>query len=272
MPDKIAILGCGPAGMFAAHAAAQLGVDFTIYSKNRKSYMRGAQYLHEPIPGLSSDPFMVEYTLKGDVDGYREKVYGDMGDILVSPESLVGISPAWDIREAYDAAWDLYGDRVVDWDATKERGLIQHFVGSHDLVFSSVPANAICEFPKFHQFKSQIVWATEAVKSFGEFELDSDGDMVDDLVVCSGDPQDWWYRQSRIRGWENTEFPHNHKPHFGDGSKVHRVVKPLSTTCNCFPEIHRIGRYGVWKKGVLSHEAYNEAFTTISANMTKEYN
>lgn len=259
-PLRVAVLGCGPAGMFAAHAAAEAEAQFTIFSKARKSYMRGAQYLHRPIPGLSGDPFEVEYQLKGSVDGYREKVYGDMGDILVSPESLVGISPAWDIREAYDAAWDLYGSKVVDVDfATMgDRGsFFTELSRTHDLVVSTIPAPLLCVRNTEHEFRSQHVWVTENIKSLGEFEYSQHDDtLIDNLVVCSGNPDDWWYRQSRIHGWENTEYSLDHKPRETPAFKVHDVTKPIDHTCTCHPEFARAGRYGVWKKGVLSHEAF----------------
>ena len=268
-PLHIAILGCGPAGLFAAHAAAEAGAQFTIFSKNRKSFMRGAQYLHRPIPGLSGEPFQVEYELWGTVEGYRDKVYGDMGDVLVSPETLVGISDAWDIREAYDAAWELYGRHVVDVDfATMgDRGAFyDNLSATNDLVVSTIPAPLLCQRNAEHEFRSQAVWVTEGLKRPAEFgfqDMHNGNAQRDNLVVCSGDPQDWWYRQSRIHGWENTEFPLDHKPNFP--GKVHEVIKPLDHTCTCHPDFVRAGRYGVWKKGVLSHEAFYDTARHIVA-------
>ena len=275
MPDdiRVAILGCGPAGMFAAHAVQEAGHEFTMLSKNRKSYMRGAQYLHRPIPGLSGSPFPVQYALKGTVEGYRDKVYGDMGDILVSPETLVGVSDAWDIREAYDRAWELYSDRIVD---VELRGagptFLEELTREFDMVISTVPNPVLCRNPSEHQFLSQKVWVTDKLRTLGEFEFGTDGTMMDNLVVCSGDKNDWWYRQSRIHGWENTEFPHSRrpaKPWVGADGKppytVHEVEKPIRHTCTCFPEIVRMGRYGKWQKGVLSHESfYNTARALVA--------
>lgn len=265
-PIKVAVLGCGPAGLFAAHAATMGEAEVTIFSKARKSYMRGAQYLHRPIPGLSGDPFAVEYALKGTVDGYRTKVYGDVGDVLVSPETLVGTAQAWDIREAYDAAWNLYGNKVVDVDFSTmgdREMFLQVLIQSNDLVISTIPAPALCLRPSEHRFYSQKVWVTENLKSLGEFEYDAEGVLIDNLVVCSGDPDDWWYRQSRIHGWENTEFPHDKKPNFP--GKVHELEKPLRHTCNCHPRIVPAGRFGVWRKGVLSHEAFFQTAEEIVA-------
>lgn len=268
-PIKVAILGCGPAGLFAAHAAHQAGAEFTIFSKARKSFMRGAQYLHKPIPGLSGESFDVTYELWGSVEGYRHKVYGEMEDILVSPETLVGTSPAWDIREAYDKAWDLYGeDNVVpvDFESGHDSAFLDNMSADYDVVISSIPAWLMCRNPH-HIFASTAVWATEGLKRPKEMGFhDSDGKTLrDNLVVCSGDSQDWWYRQSRIHGWENTEFPLDRQPVERDGVRVHKVVKPVRTDCDCHPDIVRIGRYGKWQKGVLTHHAYEDAVLAIVA-------
>lgn len=254
---RVAILGCGPAGLFAAHAATQAGHDVHLYSKPRKSFMRGAQYLHAPIPGLSGDPFEVDYRLEGTVEGYKNKVYGDLSDVLVSPETLVGKAQAWDIREAYDAAWNLYGEGVINFDAPHGLSRIE---AEHDLTISTIPATLLCTDAR-HNFSSQTVWATDFVRYRGAFVRHEDGGMDDNVVICSGDPDDWWYRQSRIHGWENTEYPEDHKP---KAEHVFEVVKPLSTDCKCHDNITRMGRYGKWRKGVLSHESYFDTLTIIA--------
>lgn len=260
---RVAILGCGPAGMFAAHAATGAGCQVDIFSKPRKSYMRGAQYLHRPIPGLSTQPFKIDYRLVGSVAGYRDKVYGDDPDLPVSPQSLVGIHDAWDIREAYDNAWSEYGRSVRELDLDSDKGfeyLEEEIVGKYDIVISTVPAKLLC-YNEDHVFSSEKIWSTSYVKHVGIFEEKVGEPMLDNVVICSGDPNDWWYRQSRIQGYENTEFPHTRKPvdrsmERGDGKSVWEVEKPVSTDCDCWPEIRRLGRYGSWRKGVLSHEAY----------------
>lgn len=263
---RVAILGAGPAGLFAAHAAVQHGHDVHIWSKGdadgtgatpRKSHMRGAQYLHRPIPGLSGEPFMLDYRLEGDIAGYKAKVYGDMSDVHVSPESLVGEAEAWDIREAYDKAWELYGSSVMPLDlAVPEAGeVLEAMIAEYDLVISTVPAKLLC-YDFTHEFLSTKIWSTDYVKPIGAFERPR----VDNLVVCSGLVDDWWYRQSRIQGWENTEFPENRKPN----GKVWGVIKPVRTTCDCYPEITRMGRYGEWKKGVLSHESYYDTVVMLN--------
>lgn len=258
--SKVVVLGAGPAGLMAAHAALIAGHQVRILSKKRKSYMRGAQYLHAPIPMTPAQMFKVTYDLHGSVDGYREKVYGPDPRIKVSPESLVGEHLAWDIRKVYDALWIMYGDNVVDTDF-RDAQHVAEMIDGEEIVISSIPANLLCSNPA-HTFSAERVWVTEM------FRPESD---QDNLVICSGNPDDPWYRSSRILGWENTEYPDSRKPPLSS-DKVHEVLKPILTTCDCLPHVRRVGRYGTWTKGVLSHEAYYDTFAALSQHNTKEHN
>lgn len=248
----------------AAHAAAITNNDVVIVSKKRKSYMRGAQYLHMPIPMHSRNPFVVKYMLEGTADGYRNKVYGPDPRIQVSPESLVGEHFAWDIREAYDGLWRAYNSYIQDTEINPTN--LEHAITllSPDLVISSIPAPAICKNPN-HLFHQQNVWATEMCR-YGE----TTGE--DNIVVCSGRPDDPWYRTSRIHGWENTEYSDGSEPPLS-ADKIHSVVKPISHNCDCWPDIVRVGRYGTWTKGILSHSAfYDTARLLESKVLVKEHN
>jgi hypothetical protein len=257
---KVVILGCGPAGLFAAHAAVGQGCDVTIYSKQaRKSLMKGAQYLHRPIPGLSRNPFQIDYRLDGDAEGYKKKVYGDTSDVQVSPETLTGVADAWDIREAYDGAWAEYASLIRPHDIESDGVALPYAAfadGLPDLIISTVPARLLCQDPS-HTFESQMIWSTDFVKPLGFWE-EAPADL--NAVICSGHEDDWWYRQARIHGWETTEFPHDRRP---SAARVWEVEKPIRTDCTCHPEITRMGRYGMWRKGVLSHEAFYDTESLI---------
>lgn len=267
---KVAVLGCGPSGLFAAHAAYDLGHEVQIFSKKRKSFMRGAQYLHRPIEGLTNSPFKIDYRITGPIDGYRDKVYGETAEVQVSPETLVGIHDAWDIREAYDYAWDLYEDLIVDSgdiDLYKLADILDH---GFDEVISTIPRSLLCDRHGFdHIFNAQSVWSTDYVKDIGEFAYEP---KPDNLVVCSGNPEDWWYRQSRIHGWENTEFPYHAKPNDRkleeEGvQSVWEVMKPISHNCTCldgFVHVTPMGRYGAWEKGVLADSVYYDTKDLLS--------
>lgn len=251
---NIVILGAGPAGLMAAHAATIANHQVSIMSKKRKSYMRGAQYLHMPIPMVSGTPFTIEYLLEGDIDGYRDKVYRDPR-VQVSPESLLGSHNAWDIREAYDHLWEMYKQYIIDEeiDAHFVQAILDH-PQAPDLIISSIPAKILCHNPN-HMFTQETVWVTEMFR----------GDTImDNIVVCSGRRDDPWYRTSRIQGWHNTEYPFDKKPPLSS-DKVHEVIKPVATTCDCFGEkVARVGRYGTWTKGVLSHSAFYDTIHALT--------
>ncbi len=250
---KVLILGAGPAGLMAAHAAAVTNNDVFMFSKKRKSYMRGAQYLHAPIPMFSTNPFTIDYKLEGTVEGYRDKVYGPDPRIQVSVQTLVGSHFAWDMREAYDGLWNTYGKYVEDLEINPEslRKILKE--GDPHVIVSSIPAPALC-MNTDHMFQSETVWVTEYFR----------GGPENNVVICNGEPDVPWYRTSRIQNWANTEYPNNHKPPL-TGDKIHEVLKPIKTNCNCWPEIHRVGRYGTWTKGVLSHEAYYSVFNHLAS-------
>lgn len=248
---RVAVLGCGPSGLFAAHALVQIGCEVQIFSKKRKSEMFGAQYLHAPIPGLTDGmvPISLEYKLIGTAAGYREKVYGPGSNVEVSPETLTETHSAWDIREAYGRAWNLYNDRIRHWPDIGFTS-IRAFMANADLVVSSLPAKAICGDPD-HRFNSQDIWAIGDAPERGIFEplrLAKGGQ-----VLLNGETDTGWYRTSSVFFHGTTEWPSGRKPPI---EGVARVEKPLSNDCDCHEEVLRVGRYGRWEKGVLSHEAY----------------
>lgn len=252
MPDdlKVVVLGCGPAGLIAAHAAIYAGADVRILSKPRKSFMKGAQYLHKPIPftlGIN-EPFTVQYLLDGEPESYRSKVYGPAWDGTVSPEDLEETHQAWDIRTTYDWLWDTYGNYVVDWDASQ--AAISHVVNEWrpDLVVSSIPAPLLCA--EGHTFGATNIWSTDEAMHSDE----------DNTVRLNGHDAPSWYRSARIQGWGTTEWPERKRPPISS-EHLWLVPKPLKNNCTCWPEIVRVGRYGSWTKGVLSHEAWDEVTT-----------
>lgn len=230
-------------------------VDVRILSKPRKSFMKGAQYLHEPIPGMGDqEKFDVDYRLiGGTTQDYAQKVYG-AGRVVAGETSaalLEGIHPAWDIRAAYDALWDAYGSFVVPWEASTAG--IAEIVGTWgaDLIVSSIPAHLLCATPDQHSFPNQLIWSTDEA-----FHVPQ-RDYGENVVVCNAGTPPMWYRSAMIHGWGTTEWPNHAKPPL-NSSRLWSVPKPIMTDCNCFPQILRVGRYGTWTKGVLSHHAYED--------------
>lgn len=268
---KVLILGCGPAGLLAAHAASYAtdhGVEIAIASTKRKSELFGCQYLHGPIPGLDLRTTTVDYQLVGDAFGYAQKVYGNGAYARhVSPASLTGSHPAWDIRQAYDLLWERWEPYISNVHLEPETigPLLEAYMP--DLVVSSVPLPVLCQNDE-HAFRAEECWAMGDAPELGQTVPVP---CPEDTVVCNGTQDTGWYRVSRIFGHSTVEWPGlRPKP------PLHGVVKfskPLATTCDCWQSaaeepdrdhIMRVGRYGTWTKGVLSHEAFNDTFAAIN--------
>jgi hypothetical protein len=250
-----AVLGCGPAGLFAAQALDRKGWKVTIFSKRRRSEMYGAQYLHRPIPGLTdkSDFTLVEYALHGTIDGYRQKVYGG-GNIEVSPQKFLGWHRAWDIRSSYLNAWNYFFPAIEDVNVTAAWIDDVQLHREFRLVVSSIPAPSLCMGTQ-HTFGATNVWAIGDAPERGIFCPINH--IPDNTVICSGDDSSAWYRASNVFGYRTAEWPYELNLPF---SNVATVVKPIVTNCDCFKakpyNFVRVGRYGRWEKGELSHHAF----------------
>lgn len=270
MTPTVAVLGCGPAGLAAAHAVHVAGCTVHVYSKPRKSELHGAQYLHHPIPGMTSTaPRTVTVDLIGSHEDYRRRVYGGQADSVpvVSTEDLPPEHDAWDIRSTYDNLWDAYSPRIIG-------GLIQptwlrHMLAgtSYDVVFSTVPAPVLCTTDE-HVFNARLVRALGDAVGRGEARASALVNVADEHVLCNGNGAASWYRAARVFGHTTVEWPMPQTLEEDMGLLeigAVSVLKPLETDCDCFPEVTRLGRYGQWKKGVLVHHAYEEALDVCLA-------
>jgi hypothetical protein len=242
---EIAILGCGPAGLLAAHGAVQMGHKPFIFSKKVKSMIPGAVYLHEEIPGMTAGQpdGQVTFRREGSREGYAAKIYGDAKAPVSWDTFDAGTYPAWSMQALYDRLWDEYGDSVLDTDI--DQGTIKYIKAEYPLVISSIPAKVLCHSP-YHFFNGAAVWITETAWR----------DCPDDTIMYNGDISIPWYRTSRIFGYEATEY----------GAPVEGAfagTKPTGTNCDCHAEIERVGRFGRWEKGVLVHHAFRQAMEAI---------
>lgn len=258
MTKSVAILGCGPSGLMVAHAAAMAGWDFRVYSKKRKSRLFGAQYLHEPIPGMTTEPgTIVQYILEGTPEEYRRKVYGEGWDGTVSPEDMTETHYAWDIRACYDKMYSAYEGDIVDCEITKEWVFDGHGnTGGTgrincDLVISTVPRKLWAR--PGDNFLSTRVWAIGDAPELG---IETPFRPADQTVICDGTHDVGWYRASNIFGYCTIEWPeHNRPPLEG----VSLVEKPLTHNSRAASDFIHLGRFGAWAKGILTTDVFNIA-------------
>jgi hypothetical protein len=279
MPDpRVAILGCGPAGLMAAHACAVSGIPFVILSKGgsegaAKSRLGGAQFLHEPIPGLTGKlpDAVVNYYVTGDAQTYQQKAYREGAQpTFVSFDYVYhgATQVAWNLVAAYDQLWRLYGDHVTE--VTLNAGSVDELLSDFELIVSSVPLPALCrapsdaaagEMPNGHTFTKQHIKIRPGCALPEGYPTGPDQPAM--TIFYNGDRNQAWYRSSALWGHHYTEY--------GAGLYVFEedlipATKPLSTNCDCHtareggPPDWRflpVGRFGLWRKGVLTHEAFN---------------
>lgn len=256
---KVLVLGCGPAGLLAAHAASYVTDDIVVVSKKVKSTLYGCQYLHGPIPGLDLRTASVNYVLEGTLDAYREKQYGARPlPSAVSPAALEGLHPAWDIRQAYDQLWEKYSHLIVDHELDPEEvsDMLHYYLPA--LTVSSIPAPALCLDMESHAFSSVASWALGDAPELGQVVPVPCPEFT---VVCNGSKHVGYHRVSNVFGYKTAEWPAHRKPPI---TGVAQFSKPLKTTCTCHSSVLRVGRYGTWTKGVLSHEAFNTTATALA--------
>lgn len=256
----IAILGCGPSGLLAAHACRQAGVeDVRIYSKKRKSHLYGAQYMGTRIPGIEmGHPMQLRYSLEGAIEQYRIKVYGPDFKGIVSPQDFEGTHPAWDIRAMYDRLWELYSDLIEEADI--DPGWV---VGTLPIeakvVFSSIPKNGLCFNKDIHRFPSQLIRAMGDAPGIQKVEIT----VAPNTITCFGQPEIPFYRAANVFGHSTIEWPYK-ETRLSAGAVV--VEKPIHNNCDCWRgRLINIGRYGKWEKGVLVHSVYEQVLSVLNA-------
>lgn len=288
MTKSVAILGCGPAGLMSAHAAALSGWDFRVYSRmysrNAQSKLFGAQYLHAHIPELDcGEAALVEYRLNGTPEDYRRKVYGDDWDGTVSPEDFLESHNAWDLRLAYQHLWDKYVGEIKHFEVfgNSPAALAYQILGEHDLVISTVPRKIWAK--PGDVFESTKVWA------LGDTEMPR----VEPVyrpepfsVICEASRRVSWYRVSNIYGYCTVEWPHDagwysNEPagyvEYHDGYRDYAkkilnpplygasvVEKPLRHNSTAASDFVHLGRYGKWEKGVLTSDAFYDAMKVLA--------
>jgi hypothetical protein len=260
---QISILGCGPSGLVAAHAATRLGHDVNIFSIKKPSPIYGAQYLHQPIPGLlasQGDPRMIRYVMQGEPESYLKKVYGAEWDGTISDDLRDQAHLAWDIRRAYAELWLMYEGLVIDIalpvDHDDRVRAMVNLVATSDMVVNTIPRDKVCVWPARHRFVSTPIWALGDTPERAVPIPTEEG-----VILYNGDSEPSWYRTSSMYGYSTVEWPgHLPRPPLPG---VARVNKPLSHDCDCFPGVVHLGRMGRWQNGRLVHHVYADMWEQI---------
>jgi hypothetical protein len=116
---------------------------------------------------------------------------------------------------------------------------------NYHVVINSIPAMVMCRLKIAHEFHSQRIYVYS-----GRMQKPA----KDEILYDGTDSP--CYRYSWLFGSYSAETTNDKVIDHLDWVAG---VKPLRTTCNCHPRFHRIGRFGKWTRGVLSHTAFREA-------------
>jgi len=247
---NVAILGCGPAGLIAAHACDESDVTIAIFSIKEKSVLPGSMYLHEGIPGISKEypDNFVQYVRLGTAEGYAKKVYGDAGRYTAWDQYLQAY-PSWNVQRVYDELWLKYEGSVYPTEFTGDLHNLHLLVEEFDVVITTLPQPIICLHK--HDFRGVPYF----IRTIEAPPLDREKD----LVIYNGYDHDPWYRWSILSGICSIEY--STEP--DDFNPVDRSwktgAKAVENNCGCWPRIHRLGRWAEWRHGVLLHDVYKGA-------------
>jgi hypothetical protein len=253
------ILGCGPAGLAAAHAAVGLGSNVRIIAPKRKTPQRGPIMLHRPIPGINvTQPtgYVRQLVVGGSVLDYRLKLYGDV-NISISGDILDPGFSTWPVPEAYDKMWRLYGPLIES--RAVDPFEVDVLAENCDLVVSTAPARDLCLKPSVHEFRSVPV-ALYFKTSYPNQPINT--------VIYNAYPDVSWVRSSNIFGEEVTEY----KPEDAPGKPDLIIRKPLATDCDCHPKVLRTGRFGKWHNETwIDHAYYDTRNALVSIQRQGEW-
>lgn len=277
---KVLVLGCGPSGLLAAHAAAQVfGRNaVTVISHNpRKSHINGCQYLHDSIPGVDcGTPEPVRWEVWGDPANYAWKVYGNeagRSDIHTSVDEYGWQGPhdAWNLRRAYNDLWAQWGRRVLESTYLTFPVLRNIVQDGEGILLNTVPLVVLCQDEQRHYFTAEHVWAIGDAPELGQYSPMRPPPFT---VICNSEEAPRWYRAANVFDYVTCEWPHHPRPPMPG---LAEVTKPLKTNCNCLEllpvKTFNLGRYGQWQKGVLTHHVYETARKVcegIAANGVQE--
>jgi len=244
---QVAVLGCGPAGLLCAWAVEQAGHTPIIFSRKEKSQIPGSQHLHGPIPNLTSQypEGTIQFVRLGTASDYALKVYGDHTR-ETGWDNYLQVYPSWNVINAYEKLWAHYEDTITDTDVTPE--IIQHSIDMFgDEIISTLPAKLLCTNP-VHKFRGVPYYIKKLPTP--------PADEKHELVVYNGLLSDPWYRWSILGGLCSIEST---QP-FDDPTDVIVGTKAVDNNCDCWPEVHRAGRWAEWTHGVTMYKAYLKAY------------
>lgn len=267
MSKLVVILGAGPSGMMAAHAASQCGYEVKIYDKdpNFQSKTSGLFYLHDSCSLLIdcktiSQTILGAYRLTDEeiIRQYGEKVYGkNIEGLSILDAKQHGVILAYNAQQAIERLWDLYGHLVSKYDVKSLLQVEKDLAPECGMkIISTIPVNFL--FPNIDcQYETAWCRMAEAPKD-------------DAFIFYSISPNHLWYRASAMFGIFVQEFPSSapivlRSDESREGYTIFGIQKVIGKVK--LPKSKKVlfaGRYGAWDKTQLVHNVYERVIGWLS--------
>ena len=254
MTKSVSIIGSGPAGLLAAHAADTLGWDFRILSQVKKSNLLGCQYLRNAVPGMTEEkPIVINCHLEGTPEEYRTKMYGSDTTGVKDNENYEDNRYAWDLRTAYDKLWIAYGKELRYWFVQPDD---LDLLRGTDVVISTVPRPTWAE--PGDVFNSYTIWVACDEPYEG---IPAPFRPEPSTIIRDGTSDVGWYKASNVFGHSAVEWPEATKPPL---TRLHKVTRPLGHNSTAASDIHHLGSYGAWDRSELASNVYEQALKVLA--------
>ena len=248
--NTICILGAGPSGMMAAHAAVNNGYDIHILDKDPDKTRRnsGVYYLHSQCD-LALSSTILHQRVIGDKDmpqeevleAYRKKVYGDL-DVGSSSILEARYNPdieVYNSSEAIEHLWQMYGHTIQ-----------KYTIGSmfHLKVFREDYVGVVSTIP------AEILFPESNLYSIPAYVHPSTSPMQESFIYYNVSKTIPWYRCSAVFGSFVAEYSSevDKKEEYKTVVKVIGKDKPLPV----HDWLISTGRYGAWDKSFLTDTVY----------------
>ena len=260
MPKRIAIVGLGPTGAFAAKAAHDLKCDVEIFITGDlpATTPPGAFWLHwlpQDVSG-SAKPVQVYITGEGSSDNYTKRQWGK-----VYPSSFP-TQPVWET--AYNPADVL--DKLVP--SSCNMNFLQYPLSDTDIKDLSVAYDLVFQtFPTRESREYQpVLLPYVAAAKFGQEDPEKNYVFYNGKTIATGGPV---VREAVLFGNHFLEFPKQWTEEevrhgFDLTGYTVKILKDIDPITKPWPQptsskIRLLGRWATWDRKVLSHDAYSMA-------------
>ena len=265
---KVAILGSGPSGMMASHAASEYGAKISIFDSSPDKSRRnsGVYFLHDDC-NLLLDSIKIRQTILGInslseeqiSEAYGLKVYGK----LVSKVSILNAIKnkevsGYNAGQAIERLWDLYKDHINRQTISGLKD-VEVLLDKYDKVISTIPARVL--YPNY-KYEHTVAWIKVGTSPKHEA-----------FILYSVSPNHNWYRCSAMFGVFVMEYGYDYVPPAPSNNltldvyEYKKVIKVLGEgLMSTISDLFLVGRYGAWKKATLTHDVFYEVLKWLEKN------